>query len=87
MQLTYDAAFDAMTACVDRRDRLEAAIEAMAADSEFTPVVRRLGCLRGVATLTAFGLATEIGDWHRLTGRTIDRLLPGPGALGILLRQ
>ena len=87
LQLTYDAAFDAMTACVDRRDRLEAAIEAMAADSEFTPVVRRLGCLRGVATLTAFGLATEIGDWHRLTGRTIDRLLPGPGALGILLRQ
>ena len=27
----------------------------MAADSEFTPVVRRLGCLRGVSTLTAFG--------------------------------
>jgi transposase len=43
LQLTYDAAFDAMTACVDRRERLEAAIEAMAADSEFTPVVQRLG--------------------------------------------
>jgi hypothetical protein len=40
----------------------------MAADSAFTPVVR-LGCLRGVATLTAFGLAVEIGDWHRSTGR------------------
>jgi transposase len=26
--------------------------------------VTRLGCLRGVSTLTAFGLATEIGDWH-----------------------
>ncbi|HUO36621.1 MAG TPA: hypothetical protein VMU34_01650, partial [Mycobacterium sp.] len=26
------------------------------------------GCIRGVATLTAFGLAVEIGDWHRLTG-------------------
>ena len=26
----------------------------MAADSEFTPVVRRLGCLRGVSTLTGF---------------------------------
>lgn len=75
LQLTYEAAFDAMTACVDRRERLEAAIEAMAADSEFTPVVRRLGCLRGVATLTAFGLATEIGDWHRLTGRTIGAYL------------
>ena len=75
LQLTYDTAFDAMTACVDRRERLEAAIEAMAADSEFTPVVRRLGCIRGIATLTAFGLATEIGDWHRLTGRTIGAYL------------
>ena len=75
LQLTYDAAFDAMTACVDRRARLEAAIEAMAADSEFTPVVQRLGCIRGIATLTAFGLATEIGDWHRLTGRTIGAYL------------
>ena len=75
LQLTYDAAFDAMAACVDRRERLETAIEAMAADSEFTPVVQRLGCIRGIATLTAFGLATEIGDWHRLTGRTIGAYL------------
>jgi hypothetical protein len=43
----------------------------MAADSEFTPIVRRLGCLRGVSTLTGFALAVEIGDWHRFTGRTI----------------
>ena len=43
----------------------------MAADSEFTPVVRRLGCLRGVSTLTGFALAVEIGDWHRFTGATI----------------
>ena len=27
----------------------------MAGDSEFTPIVRRLSCLRGVGTLTAFG--------------------------------
>ena len=33
--------------------------------------MHRLGCIRGVATLTAFGLAVEIGDWHRLTGRSI----------------
>jgi hypothetical protein len=43
----------------------------MAADSEFTPVVHRLGCLHGVATLTAFALAVEIGDWHRFTGNSI----------------
>ena len=47
----------------------------MAADSLYTPVVTRLGCLRGVATLTAFGLAVEIGDWHRLTGRSIGAYL------------
>ncbi len=54
-----------------RRQRFDAAITAMAADSEFTPVVHRLGCLRGVSTLTAFALAVEIGDWHRFTGNTI----------------
>ena len=36
-----------------------------------TPLVRRLGCLRGVSTLTAFGLALEIGDWSRFTGNSI----------------
>ena len=75
LQLAYDAAFDAMVAGVDRRDRLDEAIAAMAADREFTPVVTRLGCLRGVSTLTAFGLAVEIGDWHRLTGRSIGAYL------------
>jgi transposase len=71
LRLAYEAALDAMVACVHRRDRLDEAITTMAADSEFTPVVTRLGCLRGVSTLTAFGLAVEIGDWHRLTGRSI----------------
>ena len=62
LQLVFDAEHEAC------RDRLDAAIEAMAADSAFTPVVRRLGCLRGISTLTGFGLAVEIGDWERLTG-------------------
>ena len=43
----------------------------MVGESMFIPVVTRLGCLRGVSTLTALGFAVEIGDWHRLTGRTI----------------
>jgi transposase len=38
-------------------------------------VVHRLGCLRGIATLTAFGLAVEVGDWDRLTGSTIGAYL------------
>jgi transposase len=75
LQLAYDAAFDAMLATVDRRDRLDAAITAMAADSVFTPVVTRLGCVRGISTLTAFGLATEIAEWDRLSGRSIGAYL------------
>ena len=55
-----------------RRDRLDAAIAAMAARrASSTPVVHRLGCLRGISTLTGFALATEIGDWHRFTGESI----------------
>ena len=73
--MAFDTAYDTVLATVARRDRLDAAIAAMAADSTFTPVATRLGCLRGVATLTAFGLAVEIGDWHRLTGRTIGAYL------------
>ncbi|MGH3969969.1 MAG: IS110 family transposase [Mycobacterium sp.] len=75
LALAYDSALDAMLACQGRRARLDEAIEAMAADSEFTPVVQRLCCLRGVSTLTAFGLAVEIGDWDRLTGRSIGAYL------------
>lgn len=74
-QLAYDTAFDTMVATVDRRRRLDDAITAMAANSPYTPVVSRLGCLRGISTLTAFGLAVEIGDWERLTGRSIGAYL------------
>jgi transposase len=71
----FDIAYDTVLATTARRDRLDVAIAEMAAASEFTPVVVRLGCLRGVATLTAFALAVEIGDWHRLTGRSIGAYL------------
>tara|TARA_Y100000815_G_scaffold265937_1_gene283503 strand:+ start:4804 stop:5733 length:930 start_codon:yes stop_codon:yes gene_type:complete len=70
-RLTFEADYDTVLVTKARRDRLDAAIEEMAADSEFTPVVRRLGCLRGVSTLTGFALAVEIGDWHRFNGNTI----------------
>ena len=78
--------YEAVLAVKARRDRLDAAIAEMAADSEFTPVVRRLGCLRGCRTLTGFALAVEIGDWHRFTGNT-HRLLRRAGAHRALLRR
>ncbi|HEX3648341.1 MAG TPA: IS110 family transposase, partial [Pseudonocardiaceae bacterium] len=70
-RLAFESDYDTVLAVTARRDRLDAAIEALATDSEFTPIVYRLGCLRGVSTLTAFGLAVEIGDWHRFCCNTI----------------
>src|SRR3954454_9974178 len=70
-RLTSDSDYESVLAVKARRDRLDAAIEQMAADSEFTPLVRRLGCLRGISILTGFALAVEVGDWHRFTGNTI----------------
>jgi transposase len=69
--LAFDNDYEAVHAALARRKRLDAAIEEMAADSEFTPVVRRLGCLRGIGALTGFALAVEVGDWHRFTGNSI----------------
>ena len=58
-----------------RRDDLDAKIAELATDPRFAPLVGRLGCLRGVGTLTAFALCVEIGDWSRLSGRTIGSYL------------
>jgi transposase len=70
-RMAFESDYDAVLTVTARRDRLDAAIAAMAADSEFTPLVYRLGCLRGVSTLTAFALAVEVGDWPRFTGNSI----------------
>jgi transposase len=75
LQWSYDAALAALVAAEDRRDRLDAAIAELAAASRFTPVVDRLSCLRGISTLTGFGLAVEIGDWSRLSPATIGAYL------------
>jgi len=76
----FDASYEAVVQTVTRRDRLDKAIGLMAADSRFTPLVNRLGCLRGIGTLTGFALAVEITDWHRFTGNTIVAITaPVPG--------
>ena len=52
--------------------------------------MRRLGCLRGIGTLTGFALAVEIGDWHRFTGNTIGSfvgLVPTEHSSGSLAVQ
>ncbi len=74
-QAAYQADLEAVEFALARRDRLDAAITAMAADSEFTALTRRLCCLRGISTLTGFALAVELGDWHRFTGSSIGAYL------------
>jgi transposase len=75
IRLAVDEAYDTVLTTLARRTRLDTAITDMAATPAFASVVGRLGCLRGVSTLTAFGLATEIGDWHRFTGSSIGAYL------------
>jgi len=74
-QAAFEDAYEAVVLVAGRRDRLDQKIAAMAADSQFTPVVHRLACLRGISTLTAFSLAVEIGDWDRFTGAGIGAYL------------
>lgn len=75
VRLAFEEAFDTVLSVTARRDRLDQAITEMAGAQPFVGVVGRLGCLRGVGTLTAFGLAVEVADWHRFTGATIGSYL------------
>lgn len=81
----FEADRDAVAVTLARRNRLDEQVGQLAANSEFTPLTRRLSCLRGVSTLTGFGLAVEIGDWHRFTGSSIGAylgLVPGEHSSG-----
>ncbi|WP_206785375.1 transposase [Amycolatopsis sp. MtRt-6] len=85
VRLAFEEAYDAVLVTQARRARLDTAITELAATPVFAPVVGRLSCLRGVSTLTAFGLATEIGDWHRFTGASIGAyvgLVPAESSSG-----
>jgi transposase len=48
-----------------KRERLDARIVALAAQPRWESLVRRLSCLRGISTISAFAIATEIGDFTR----------------------
>jgi len=75
LQTTFDEYLDQVLSTLARRDRLDARIEQLAADSAWTPMVRRLCCLRGISTMTGFALAVEIGDWTRFDGNSIGAYL------------
>jgi transposase len=71
----FDDAYETVVLATARRARLDEKIIALAGDSEFTPLTRRLACLRGISTLTGFALAVELGDWERFTGASIGAYL------------
>jgi transposase len=48
-----------------RREDLDDQIERLAFSSVFKPQVDRLRCFRGIDTIAAMTLLTEIGDWRR----------------------
>ncbi len=58
----YLAAVDHHDAC---RDHLEKEIAAVASQPPYAAAVERLSCLRGIATLSAMVLLTEIQDFRR----------------------
>jgi transposase len=60
--LDYLGAIDAL---IIRRDHVEATIAELVPASPWAQDIARLRCLRGIETLTAVGLCSEIGDFHR----------------------
>ena len=50
---------------ISRRDDMDEQIEKLALRPAYKPFVDRLRCFRGINTLAAMTLSTEIGDWRR----------------------
>jgi transposase len=74
-----------------RRDQLEATIAELVPGSPYAQTVARLRCLRGIDTLSAVGLAAEIGDFNRFErpGRLMSYLglVPSESSSGETRRQ
>jgi transposase len=64
-QLTFDTYLHALDLVDARIEALERAIAETAEQGPWSVLVARLRCLRGVDTLTALGIAAEIGDFGR----------------------
>lgn len=67
----FDDYYDNVCHTLARCHQLDEQITTMAATPPFANTVNRLACLRGISTLSGFGLAVEINDWARFTPTTI----------------
>jgi transposase len=66
----------AVCALEQRRGTLDSTIEQAWPESPWAQTIARLRCMRGISTITAFGLCTEIGDFHRFAHpRTLSAYL------------
>jgi transposase len=50
---------------IARRDQVEADLSELAVSAPCAHTIARLRCLRGIDTLSALGLCSEIGEWER----------------------
>jgi transposase len=86
--LDYLGAIDALEL---RRDQLEQTIRELVPSSPFAQTIARLRCLRGIDTLSAVGLAAEIGDFERFAraGQLMSYLglVPSENSTGETRRQ
>lgn len=64
-QLTLTDYLGVIDALTLRRETLEATIGELIPDSPWAEAIARLRCLRGIDTLSAVGLAAEVGDFAR----------------------
>jgi transposase len=64
-QIVLQEQLDAIEEAEHRRDRLGQQIKELVPDWSMGPVVAALQAMRGVASLSAVGLAAEVGDFRR----------------------
>jgi transposase len=75
LQLALEESYAAAMQAKARRDFLDEAIVALAAETPFVEIVGRLCCLRGIGTLTALALTVELGDWTRFRPQSLGPFL------------
>ncbi|MBV8999196.1 MAG: IS110 family transposase [Solirubrobacterales bacterium] len=64
-QLTTADYLHAHDVLLARREQIEQELQQLAGDSPWAVTISRLRCLRGIDTLSAFGLCAEVGSFER----------------------
>jgi len=64
-RVAFDDYLTAVTALAQRRGTLDREIEALAPQSPWAATIARLRCMRGIDTITAFGVSAEVCDFAR----------------------